>query len=106
MQNFDKKARPVPDLVSPTRSDMIQNLGQKTREVFVINSILAERMALLAPFGKDRNLNQIERGMLLAELLGLAAKFENKVRQNKQWEKFVENDSINLQTLLCLSNYM
>ena len=55
-----------------------------------MNSILAERMALLAPFGKDRNLNQIERGMLLAELLGLAAKFENKVRQNKQWENLLK----------------
>ena len=74
----EKSARPVPDLVRPTPTDMIQDLEQKTREVFVMDSILAERMALLAPFGKGRNLKQVESGMLLAKLLRLAATFEIK----------------------------
>ena len=67
---------------------------QKTSEISFMNSILEERIAILAPFGRNITLNEIERGMLLADLLGLAAKFANKASYIRAWNNEVEKDSI------------
>ena len=67
---------PIPSQ-DPHLQGMIQNLSKKTSELISMNSILEDCIAILAPLGKGRDLNELERGMLLADLLGLAAKFES-----------------------------
>ena len=78
---------PTPSQDPQDLQAIIQNSANKINELQVMNSILVDRIAILAPLGKGKDLNEVERGMLLAELLWLAARFEQKAKNSSDWDK-------------------
>ena len=87
-------AEHVPELRLTPSEDMNRNLMEKTREVFLMHGILEKRVAILAPLCRNGTVNQIERAMLLADLMGLAANFASKAGKTEYWSSDVEVDTI------------